>query len=62
MATLGEEAEEKIIAVGRYARLPRGDAAELALVVEDAYQRKRHRHAVAGADSHDSERKKDKTF
>ena len=38
VATLGEEAEEKIIAVGRYARLPRGDAAELALVVEDAYQ------------------------
>jgi len=38
VATLGEEAEEKIIAVGRYARLPKGDAAELALVVEDAYQ------------------------
>jgi acetate---CoA ligase (ADP-forming) len=38
VATSGEEAEEKIIAVGRYARLPRGDAAELALVVEDAYQ------------------------
>ena len=38
VATLGEEAEEKIIAVGRYARLPKMDAAELALVVEDAYQ------------------------
>jgi len=38
VATLGEEAEEKIIAVGRYARLPKRDAAELALVVEDAYQ------------------------
>jgi acetyl coenzyme A synthetase (ADP forming)-like protein len=38
VATLGEEAEEKIIAVGRYARLPKVDAAELALVVEDAYQ------------------------
>ena len=39
-ATLGEETEERIIAVGRYARLPRVDAAELALVVEDAYQGK----------------------
>ena len=40
VATLGEETEERIIAVGRYSRLPKGDAAELALVVEDAYQRK----------------------
>ncbi len=39
-ATLGEDAEEKIIAVGRYARLPKGDTAELALVVEDSYQGK----------------------
>ena len=38
VATLGEDVEEKVIAVGRYARLPRIDAAELALVVEDAYQ------------------------
>jgi len=38
VATLGEDVEEKIIAVGRYARLPKGDAAELALVVEDVYQ------------------------
>ena len=38
VATLGEETEERIIAVGRYTRLPRVDAAELALVVEDAYQ------------------------
>jgi len=40
VATLGEDIEEKIIAVGRYARLPKGDAAEAALVVEDAYQGK----------------------
>ncbi len=38
VATLGEEAEEKIIAVAHYVRLPRGDAAELAVAVEDAYQ------------------------
>jgi succinyl-CoA synthetase alpha subunit/RimJ/RimL family protein N-acetyltransferase len=40
VATLGEDIEEKIIAVGRYYRLPRGDTAEIALVVEDAYQGK----------------------
>jgi acetyl coenzyme A synthetase (ADP forming)-like protein len=40
VATLGEDVAEKIIAVGRYARLPKGDAAEAALVVEDAYQGK----------------------
>jgi acetyl coenzyme A synthetase (ADP forming)-like protein len=40
VATIGEGAEEKIIAVGRYYRLPRIDTAELALVVEDAYQEK----------------------
>jgi len=40
VATLGEDMEEKIIAVGRYYRLPRRDAAEVALVVEDAYQGK----------------------
>jgi acetyl coenzyme A synthetase (ADP forming)-like protein len=40
VATLGEDMEEKIIAVGRYYRLPRRDAAEIALVVEDAYQGK----------------------
>ena len=38
VATLGEGVEEKIIAVGRYYRLPKRDAAEIALVVEDAYQ------------------------
>jgi RimJ/RimL family protein N-acetyltransferase len=38
VATAGEGVEEKIIAVGRYYRLPKTDAAELALVVEDAYQ------------------------
>jgi RimJ/RimL family protein N-acetyltransferase len=30
--------KEEIIAVGRYARLPRQDAAEIAFVVEDPYQ------------------------
>jgi len=40
VATIGEDAEEKIIAVGRYARLPKGDTAEVAFVVEDAYQGK----------------------
>lgn len=38
VATQGEKNEEKIIAVGRYARLPKGDAAELAVAVEDMYQ------------------------
>ncbi|MBE9501660.1 MAG: GNAT family N-acetyltransferase [Chloroflexi bacterium] len=40
VATLGEGTEQKIIAVGRYYRLPRRDAAEVALVVEDVYQGK----------------------
>ncbi len=40
VATLGEDAEEKIIAVGRYHQLPRQDSAEIAFVVEDAYQGK----------------------
>ncbi len=40
VATTGEGAEERIIAVGRYYRLPRGDAAEAAVVVEDRYQGK----------------------
>jgi RimJ/RimL family protein N-acetyltransferase len=40
VATVGEGVEERIVAVGRYYRLPRRDAAELALVVEDAYQGK----------------------
>jgi acetyltransferase len=40
VATLGEDAEEKIIAVGRYHRLPKQDSAEIAFVVEDAYQGK----------------------
>jgi RimJ/RimL family protein N-acetyltransferase len=38
VATVGSGAEEKIIAVGRYARLPRQDTAEVAFVVEDPYQ------------------------
>ena len=40
VGTVGEGNEEEIIAVGRYARLPRGDAAEVAFVVEDARQGK----------------------
>jgi acetyltransferase len=40
VATVGEDKEEKIIAVGRYARLPKQEAAEIALVVEDVYQGK----------------------
>jgi hypothetical protein len=40
VATIVEDGEEKIIAVGRYKRLPRKDAAEVAFVVEDAYQEK----------------------
>ncbi len=40
VATLGEETEEKIIAVGRYYRLPKRHAAEVAFVVEDAHQGK----------------------
>jgi len=40
VGTLGEDAEEKIIAVGRYHRLPRGDSAEVAFVVEDHHQGK----------------------
>jgi len=40
VATIVEDGEEKIIAVGRYKRLPRKDAAEVAFVVEDAYQGK----------------------
>jgi acetyl coenzyme A synthetase (ADP forming)-like protein len=38
VATLGEATEEKVIAVGRYSRLPKWDSAEVAFVVEDAYQ------------------------
>ena len=40
VATTGEEAEEKIVAVGHYYRLPDGGRAEVAFVVEDAYQKK----------------------
>ena len=39
-ATIGEGEDEKIIGVSRYYRLPAGDAAEISLVVEDAYQDK----------------------
>ena len=40
VTTIGEDIEEKIVAVGRYYRLPRRDAAEVAFLVEDAYQGK----------------------
>jgi len=40
VATIGEDAEEKVVAVGRYYRLGGRDAAEVAFVVEDAYQGK----------------------
>jgi RimJ/RimL family protein N-acetyltransferase len=35
---VGEEPDERIIAVARYVRLPKGDAAEVAFTVEDSYQ------------------------
>lgn len=38
VATIGDGAEEKIVAVARYYRLPRQDRAEVTIVVEDAYQ------------------------
>lgn len=38
VGTLGEEEEEKIIALGHFYRFPSGDRAEAAFVVEDAYQ------------------------
>jgi acetyl coenzyme A synthetase (ADP forming)-like protein len=38
VATTREDAEERIIAVGRYNRLLSGDTAEVAFVVEDAFQ------------------------
>jgi acetyl coenzyme A synthetase (ADP forming)-like protein len=34
---VGEEPDEKIIAVARYVRLPKGDSAEVAFTVEDSY-------------------------
>jgi acetyltransferase len=40
VATIGEGIEEKIVSMGRYHRLHRRDAAEVAFVVEDAYQGK----------------------
>lgn len=40
VATVVSDGEEKIIAVGRYARLPGSDAAEIAFAVEDLYQGK----------------------
>ena len=40
VATTGEGPKEKIIAVTRYYRMPRQDRAEVAIVVEDAYQGK----------------------
>ena len=39
-ATLGDVGEERIIAVGHFYRMPVGDLAEAAFVVEDAYQGK----------------------
>ncbi|MBN1374784.1 MAG: GNAT family N-acetyltransferase [Dehalococcoidia bacterium] len=38
VATLGEESEERIIAVGRYARQPGAEIAQIAFEVEDKYQ------------------------
>ncbi len=38
VGTMGEDIEERIIAVGRFHRLPKGSSAEVALVVEDSYQ------------------------
>jgi len=38
VATMGEPPEERIIAVGRYARLGNSDRAEVAFVVEDGHQ------------------------
>ena len=40
VATQGEGAEEKIIGVGRYWRLPNPNRAEIAFIVEDPHQRK----------------------
>jgi RimJ/RimL family protein N-acetyltransferase len=40
VATIVSGDEEKIIAVGRYARLPGSDTAEIAFVVDDPYQGK----------------------
>ncbi|MBN2098433.1 MAG: GNAT family N-acetyltransferase, partial [Dehalococcoidia bacterium] len=40
VATIGSGGQERIIAVGRYARFPGQDAAEIAFVVEDPYQGK----------------------
>ncbi|MCJ7831659.1 MAG: GNAT family N-acetyltransferase, partial [Dehalococcoidia bacterium] len=40
VATLGEPPDERIIAVGRYARLGNSDRAEVAFVVEDSHQRR----------------------
>lgn len=40
VAVRGSDKEQKVIAVARYARTPRRDVAEVAFVVENAYQRK----------------------
>ena len=40
VATVASDGEEKIIAVGRYARLPGSSTAEIAFAVEDPYQGK----------------------
>lgn len=39
VVTVGKGASEKLLAVGRYYRLSRKDAAEFAIVVEDKYQK-----------------------
>jgi acetyltransferase len=39
VATIGKGTSEKLLAIGRYYRLPRKDAAEFAIVVEDKYQK-----------------------
>ncbi|MBI2934143.1 MAG: GNAT family N-acetyltransferase [Chloroflexi bacterium] len=38
VATVGEGAQEKIVGVGRYARLPKRDVAEVSFTVENGYQ------------------------
>lgn len=40
VVTRGEDAEEQIIAIGNYVRLPRWDTAEVAFFVDDAYHGK----------------------
>ena len=56
VATITEDSKEKIIASGRYYRLPASDKAEVGFTVEDKYQEKGHRHPFAEATSRYSQR------